>query len=180
MPRLRTINPEDASGRAQQLLERVHAKLGMVPNLMRTMANEPAVLDAYLAFTGALAKGSLSARLREQIALAVAEASGCGYCLAAHHAVGKAAGLSEEVLQDSRRGVSADSRTSAALRFARRIVENRGWVTDDDVAQARRAELTDGAIAEIVANVAANLFTNYFNHVAETDVDFPAVPPLAA
>jgi len=180
MPRLRAISPDDASGRARQLLEGVHAKLGMTPNLMRTMANAPAVLDAYLAFTGALAKGSLSVRLREQIALAVAEANGCEYCLAAHAAVGKAAGLSDEDLRDSRRAVSPDRRAAAALRFARRIVDERGWVTNDDLARARRADLTDGEIAEIVANVAANLFTTYLNHVAETEVDFPKAAALRA
>jgi uncharacterized peroxidase-related enzyme len=175
MPRLRAINPDDAHGRAKDLLQGVHARLGMTPNMMRTMANAPAVLDAYLAFSGALARGSLSTRLREQIALTVAEANGCGYCLAAHSALGKAAGLSEEAMQDSRRGIASDSRASAALRFARRVVEERGWVTDADLGQVRRAEFTDGEIAEIVANVAVNLFTNYFNHVVDTDVDFP--PP---
>jgi alkylhydroperoxidase family enzyme len=53
------------------------------------------------------------------------------------------------------------------------IVEKRGRVSDEDVARVRYAGHTDAEIAEIVANVAVNIFTNYFNHVAETEVDFP-------
>ena len=106
--------------------------------------------------------------------------SGCEYCLAAHTAVGKSTGLGDEAIRDSRRGVSPDSKTDAALCFARQIVEQRGWVTDDDIARVRRGGHSDSEIAEIVANVAANLFTNYFNHVAETEVDFPRARKLAA
>ena len=67
-----------------------------------------------------------------------------------------------------------------ALQFARKLVVGRGWVNDDDLIRIRRAGFNDGEITEIVANVALHLFTNYFNHVAGTDVDFPAVPQLAA
>jgi AhpD family alkylhydroperoxidase len=115
----------------------------------------------------------LSPQLREQIALAVAQENDCDYCLAAHTALGRSVGLSDEAIRDSRRGASPDSKTDAALRFARLIVEKRGRVSDEDVARVRYAGHTDAEIAEIVANVAVNIFTNYFNHVAETEVDFP-------
>jgi hypothetical protein len=59
------------------------------------------------------------------------------------------------------------------IRFARKVVDQRGQVSDADIAGVRAAGLNDGAIAEVVANVALNIFTNYFNHVAETDIDFP-------
>ncbi len=175
MPRLQAVDPQQASGKAKELLEAVKAKLGRAPNLFRTFANSPAVLDAYLGFNGALAGGALSARVREQIALAVAEANRCEYCLAAHSAIGKTVGLREEEIRDSRRGDSRDSKTAAALQLARAIVETRGVIADHDVQQARNAGLTDGEIAEVVANVALNIFTNYFNHVAATEVDFPKV-----
>ena len=92
MPRLRTIHPNEANGKAKELLDGVQGRLGMVPNLMRTMANSPAVLEAYLLFTGVLAGGVLPTRLREQIALTVAQMSECDYCLAGHTAVGKSTG----------------------------------------------------------------------------------------
>jgi uncharacterized peroxidase-related enzyme len=178
MSRLTKVIADQASGKAKELLDGVHAKLGMTPNMMKTMATSPAVLDAYLQFSGALGKGRLPAKVREQIALAVGQANGCDYCLAAHTAIGKMVGLTTEQIRDSRTASAIDAKTNAILEFSRRIVETRGEVMDADVANARSAGLDDGAIAEIVANVALNLFTNYFNHVAQTEVDFPAAERL--
>ncbi len=179
MPRIEPINPEIATGRAKDLLDGVQQKLGMAPNLMRTMAQSPAVLEAYLGIIGALGRGTLPAKLREQIALAVSDANGCGYCLAAHCAVGRMVGLSEEAILDSRAGASADSKSAAALAFSRTLVDKRGWVSDEELARVRAAGFGDGEVAEIVANVAQSIFSNYFNHVAQTEVDFPPAPVAA-
>ncbi len=179
MSRLTNIKPEQATGKVKELLDGVQAKLGMTPNMMKAMAVSPAVLDAYLQFSGALSKGGLSAKVREQIALAVGQANRCEYCLAAHSAIGKMVGLTAEQIGDSRIGTAVDARTAATLQLSQRIVETRGVVTDADLAAARGADLNDGAIAEIVANVALNIFTNYFNHVAATNVDFPRAEPLS-
>ena len=178
MQRLLAVQPESARGKAKELLDGVQNKFGMTPNLMRTMANSPSVLQAYLDFTSALSSGALSARLREQIALTVSEVNNCDYCLAAHSAVGKMVGLSEEELLDSREAISTDSKVETALRFARQLVENRGWVTDEDLSKVRDAGYDDGEIAEIVANVSLINFSNYLDHVAQTDVDFPPVSAL--
>lgn len=175
MPRLEAIETAQADPKAKTLLEGVQKKLGMTPNLMRTMANSPAVLEAYLGFSTTLTRTSLAPKLREQIALTVGEANHCQYCLSAHTAMGKLAGLSDEEIADSRRGVSPDRKTEAVLQLARQIVTERGWVSDDDVAAARAAGVNDTEIAEIIAHVALNLFTNYFNHVVGTEVDFPEV-----
>lgn len=83
MPRLHQIAPEAATGKAKELLDAVKGKLGLVPNITRAMANSPAVLEGYLGLSGAVGKGSLSAKSREQIALAVGQANQCDYCLAA-------------------------------------------------------------------------------------------------
>ena len=178
MSRLKAISPESATGKARDLLEAVNAKLGMVPNMMRAMANAPAVLDGYLHLNGSLGRGTLSARTREQLALAVGQANQCDYCVAAHSAIGKAVGLTAEQVRDSRLGTAVDPRADALIRFARKLVEARGRVTDRDVEEVRAAGFDDGAIAEVVAQVALNIFTNYFNNVAGTDLDFPKVPAL--
>ncbi len=173
MSRIETVNPTLATGKAKELLDAVKSKLGMTPNLMRVMANSPAVLDAYLKFSGSLGSGDLPAKTREQIALAVGQANSCDYCLSAHSTIGKMVGLTAEQILESRRGASSEQTTDAVLRFARQLVDNRGMVSDADLAAVRSAGWNDGAIAEIVANVALNIFTNYFNHVAETEIDFP-------
>ena len=180
MPRISPVNRDSADVATGRLLDSVQKKLGIVPNLVATMANSPAVANAYLGFSQALSTGTLPARLREQLALVVGETNGCQYCVAAHTALGKGAGLSEGETCDARRAVAADDKERAALEFARTIVTDRGHVSDDDVDDVRQAGYTDGEIGEIVAHVALNIFTNYFNHVAGTEVDFPAVPELAA
>jgi uncharacterized peroxidase-related enzyme len=180
MPRLQTLSAEQASAEQQQILADVKKGLGLVPNLVSTLAQSPAAAHAYLAFSGALAKGSLPRKLQEQISLVVGEANSCDYCLAAHTLLGGKAGLNPEEVLAARTGESSDPKSQAALEFARKIVTERGRVSDVDVAGLRAHGYTDGDIAEIVANTALNIFTNYFNHVAGTVVDFPAAPKLAA
>jgi uncharacterized peroxidase-related enzyme len=173
MARLTQISPEAASGRARELLDAVSVRLGLVPNMTRAMANSPAVLDGYLQLSGAL-----PARVREQIALAVAQANGCDYCLAAHSAVGRMVGLTADQIRDSRLGTAVDPKADALIRLALKVVDARGRVADTDLEEVRRAGFDDAAIAEVVANVALHVFTNYFNRLAGTDLDFPAVPAL--
>ncbi len=105
----------------------------------------------------------------------MAQANECNYCLSAHCALGTMAGLTPDQIRDSRAGKAADAKTDALLQFSRTLVETRGQVTDGDVNAVRQAGLTDGEIAEVVAGVALNIFTNYFNYVADTDIDFPKV-----
>lgn len=180
MARIQPVDPATATGRTKELLDEAKKKLGAVPNLLKTFAHSPAALEAYLAFSGALGKASLPARSREAIALAVGEVNGCDYCVAAHTMLGKRAGLSDDEAMAARRAESADRKTAAVLRLAVAIVETKGFVPDETLAAARSAGLSDGEIAEVVATVALNVYTNYFNHVAGTAVDFPRVPDLAA
>lgn len=176
---LATIDPSAAEPKAKALLDGVHKKLGVVPNLMRVLASNPAVLGAYLGFGGALAGGVLGAKLHEQIALAVAEANGCDYCLAAHSLLGKGAGLSATDIRSARTGEAADPRAAAALVLARKLVDRRGAVSANDIGAARNASLSDADIIEVVASVALNVFTNYINKAADTDIDFPPVEKLS-
>lgn len=175
MSRMQPVVVERASGPARDLLDRVKARLGVTPNMMRTMANSPAVLAGYLEFSGALDKGALNARVREAIALAVGQANRCQYCVSAHTVLGGKAGLSAADLAAARAGDSSDTKTAAALKFALAVNTQRGRVGDADLTAARSAGLSEAEIAEIVAVVALNVFTNYFNHVADPEIDFPVV-----
>jgi uncharacterized peroxidase-related enzyme len=179
MERITPVNLQAAQGRARELLDAVKAKLGLVPNMTRAMAVSPPVLDAYLGFSGAFRSGVLPARVREQLALDVGEANHCGYCVSAHSALGKRAGLTDQEILDSRRGASADPKADVLLRFARTVVEKRGVVEDADIAAVRDAGFGNAEIAEIVAHVALNIFTNYFNNFAGTTIDFPKAPVLS-
>lgn len=175
MPRLNPIDSARATDAVKGMLDAVKAKLGLVPNMMRTMAVSPAVLEGYLGLSGALAKGVLPASVRESIALAVAERNACDYCLSAHSVLGRLAGLRDEEIARNRRLEAADPKTGAALKLAGALLATRGAVDDDAIVAARRGGLGDGEIAEVVAHVAVNVFTNYFNKTAETAIDFPKV-----
>ncbi|TMR99214.1 carboxymuconolactone decarboxylase family protein [Nonomuraea basaltis] len=176
MSGLPLIQPETATGQAADLLAAVQKALGVTPNMTKAMANSPAVLKAYLEFSGTLGGGSLTAAVRERIALLVAQENGCDYCLSAHTYIGtKLAGLSQDEATAARKGEADDSQAAAALILATVLVRNQGTVTDEQLTAARQAGLSDGEIAEVVANVALNVFTNYLNKAGRVAIDWPVV-----
>lgn len=182
MSRIHTPSSIDTAPAASRpMLEAVNKQLGSVPNLFRIVANSPAALEGYLGLSGALAKGTLPAPTRERIALAVAQFNGCSYCLSAHSYLGKnLAKLSDAEILANRHGSSLDPKADAAVRFAVKVVRERGHVADADVQAVRMAGYDDAQIVEIVQHVALNTWTNYVNEVAKTEVDFPMAQALAA
>lgn len=164
---------------ARPLLEAVKAKIGFAPNLYRLIGNSPAALEGTLALSGALSKGSLDAKTRERIALAVANINGCDYCNAAHTAIGKSLKLDVAEIEANRGGHSQDARAEAAVSFARKVAVSRAEVSEADVAAVRAAGYSDAELVEIVAHVALNVLTNYINEVFKTPLDFPAAPPAS-
>lgn len=175
MNRIAQLDPATTNGPARQLFDAVQAKLGAVPNLFRVLGNSPAALNGFLSLNGALASGTFPAKLREQIALTVAETNQCAYCLSAHAFVGGRLGLSTQDIADARQAAATDKRTDAILKLAQSIVVQRGELGATGLDQARAAGLTDGDIVETVAHVALNIFSNYLNHIAGTIIDFPEV-----
>jgi uncharacterized peroxidase-related enzyme len=179
IPTPASIDAAPAAARPQ--LEALNKQLGFVPNLFRLVANSPAALEGYLGMSGALAKGRLPAQTRERIALAVAQINGCNYCLSAHGEMGKnLAKLSEAEIAANRRGGSLDPLADAAVRFAAKVVRERGHVSDADLQAVRMAGYDAAQIVEIVQHVALNTWTNYLNEVAHTEIDFPVAQALAA
>jgi uncharacterized peroxidase-related enzyme len=178
MARIEAIDHPD--GKARELLDQVQSTLGVVPNLFKVLGHSPATLEGFLGLFGGLGHGRLSAKLREQIALAVAESNGCSYCLSAHTAIGSGAGISSEEIAANREARSSDPKVEAALRFAKAVNDHRGAVGDADWEAVRNAGWTDAEIIEIFGNVAINVFTNFVNIGVETEIDFPVVVPHTA
>lgn len=179
MQRIRALELSSAPAESRPLLDAVQKKLSVTPNLFKTLAHSPAGLQAYLQQSQALSSGALTAKLREQIALATAGANDCDYCASAHTLIGKGVGVSVDEAGNNLRGVASDERAQAALSFARAVIDTRGHVSDAQLKTVRDAGYGDAEIVEIVANVAMNIFTNYFNDVAGTEVDFPFVRAAA-
>ncbi|MEQ9040825.1 MAG: carboxymuconolactone decarboxylase family protein [Silicimonas sp.] len=173
MARISQVSDTAATLEASMLFTAIKSKLGKVPNLYRVTANQPAVLSGLLGLNEALAGGSFDARTREAIVLAVAGANTCDYCASAHAAISAGLKVTPDAIDAHLAGRSDDPRIAATLRLALEIVQARGQVTDADLTAARDAGLSDSDIVETVANVVANIFTNYVNHVAKSDIDFP-------
>lgn len=169
------VNPETAAGQTAELLGAVKNAFGMVPNLFRVAAQSPAALDGLLKLNGALSGGVLTGKQREAIALAVAEANGCDYCLSAHSVIGKAQGLSQTDLSEARAVRSADPDTARLLGFAVELVRRAGRIDVAKVQALLDVGISAEQVVEVVAAVAFNTFTNYLNHVAVTEIDFPPV-----
>jgi len=175
MQRINALDLAAAPTASQDILAAVQKRLGMVPNLHKTIAHSPAALQGYVRQSEALAGGVLPPALREQIALVAAGTNDCDYCASAHTLLGKHAGVKADEAAENLRGRATDPRAQTALAFAKAIVEDRGRVSDSQLQALRSAGFTDAEVVEIIAHVALNIFTNYFNHIASTEIDFPVV-----
>jgi uncharacterized peroxidase-related enzyme len=175
MPRIAPVEAATATGAAATHLATTKKLFGNVPNMFATAAQSPAVIEAMLGMFGSLGKASVGPRVGEQIAIAVAQANGCGYCLSAHTAIGKMHRVSDADLAAARDGRASDPKVAALLALAVAVNEHRGHVDDAILAAARAAGVTDAEIVEVVAHVALNVFTNSLNSVADTEIDFPKV-----
>ncbi|MFD0763797.1 carboxymuconolactone decarboxylase family protein [Mucilaginibacter lutimaris] len=179
MARLKALNPDEATGKTKELFTAIKGKLGVIPNMMRTMGNSPALLEGYLNLSGALSHGTLGAKTGELLALAVGQKNSCDYCVSAHSYIGeKLAHIDAATLQNARNANAADAKTDAALKFATALVNKQGLVSSADVDTVKAAGYTDGEVGEIVGHVALNILTNYFNNTADTEIDFPAAKAL--
>ena len=171
----------DAPAASRPLLEAVAKQLGSVPNMFRAIATSPQALEGHLGLFGALSRGTLPPATRERIALAVAEVNGCSYCLSAHTYLGRTlARLDDAEITANRNGASNDPKADAAVRFAAKAARDRGHVTDADFAAVKLAGYTDAQVIEIVQHVALNSWTNFFNEVFQTDIDFPVIEARTA
>ena len=177
MSRLTPIPTNGATLELKHGLKKGRLKLKEVPNFFHLLANSPASLRAYIRADAALVRGQLTPRQRQQVALAVAEINGSSYSLSAHYDTGKSLGLTHHEMQLARNATAADPKAETMLRFTQAVVLQRGEISDEDFQALRKAGFTDAQTVEIVANIALNIFSNYFNSVAKTEVDFPLLQP---
>ncbi|MEC3998456.1 carboxymuconolactone decarboxylase family protein [Actinacidiphila sp. DG2A-62] len=180
MPRIPVHTVDSAPAASGDTLRALEKRFGRVLNIHGEMAHSPVVLHTYAAIQGAIAEhGTFDARAREAIALAVGAVDDCSYCQSAHTMSAKAAGFTEEETVAIRRGDSGgDSKLDALVQVAREVAGEVGDASDAAWDKALAEGWTDTELAEVFAHVAVNLYTNYFNHYARTDLDVPAAPGL--
>lgn len=175
MSRINQIERDSATHEQRDLLDAIQDQLGMVPNFLKVFANSPAALRAFLGLHGIAAEGSLDPQTRERIALAVAQQNGCQYCVSAHTAIGRKAGLDETEIEANRAGTSRDVKAAAAVEFARSLVEHNGEVTNAELSAIRHAGYSESDIVEIITHVGMNQLTNILGKASRIEIDFPKV-----
>lgn len=179
MSAITPLADDDVPPRVMKTFDQARAAIGKVPNLFRVLAHAPAALDVYTGGQGALRGGVLPAATREMIAIAVATANGCDYCLAAHTGAARAAGVSPEDRASAQLGRVSNPHTEAVLKLALAINESHGRNATPALDTARAAGLSDAEILETVAHVSVSILTNSVNNLVGTALDFPAVARVA-
>ena len=175
MSRINVVNEENANAEQQSLLDAIQSQLGMVPNFLKVRANSPAALRAFLGLHGIASEGSLDAQTRERIALAVAQQNACEYCVSAHTAIGRKAGLDGAEIEANRAGSSQDAKAAAAVKFAQALAEHSGEVTTAEILEVRNAGYSESDIVEIITHVGMNILTNILGKASRVEIDFPKV-----
>ena len=174
--RLATANPSEATGPVVDYFTAIKKSAGKVPNLYVTVGSlSPDSLGVVLNIEGALAKSSLPKIDIEVVKLAVSEASGCDYCLAAHTLMGKAAGLTLHDIHNVRAGAATgDAKRDALVHFVHTLVKTSGTLPASEVEALQAAGYSDRQLIEIALAVASITFTNLVNRMNDTTLDFPA------
>jgi uncharacterized peroxidase-related enzyme len=177
MTRIATPAIESATGATAEVYGQIKKAVGKVPNTFVAIgAHGPAALKAILQADAVLATSSLSKQDQETVKLLVSEVAGCDYCVAAHSLLGKMTGLAPEVLKQVRDGQpTGDAKRDALVRFVRNLEKTSGTISDEEFAAIRAAGYTDQQLVDISLAIAVTTFTNVFNRINDTAIDFPAV-----
>lgn len=175
MSRINLVTAEQANEQQQALYAAITEQLGMVPNFLKVFANSPAALEAFLGLHSIANAGELDGKTKERIALGLAEQNACQYCVSAHTAIGKKAGLTGDEMLANRDGTSQDAKAAVAVKFARSLAENNGEVTTAELLAIRNAGYSDAEIVEIITHVGMNVLTNILGKASRVEIDFPKV-----
>ncbi len=169
----RLTNDFIVTEQAKQILSNIQKNMGMIPNIFKLIAHAPNVLDGYLYFHNSLSKGELTMQEREYISLRTAAINKCEYCTNAHSAIAKKSGLTLEEIKNALENKSNTPKIQQLLNFVSSIIQNHGNINDQQLTTIKNTGYSETAIVEIIASVALNIFTNYFNNIVQPEIDFP-------
>ncbi|BAU49379.1 carboxymuconolactone decarboxylase [Sulfurifustis variabilis] len=173
MNRFTVHSLETAPAGSRPLLEGLHKAFGFVPNLYAVLAESPAALKGALAIGEAFSRSTLSPAEQQLVALAVSEANDCRFCVAAHSTLAKHAAKADPAAVAAARAREplADPKLDALVIFTRKVVEQRGWVAEGDVATFLEAGYTRAQVIEVLLGVGMKTFNNYVDHIAHVPLN---------
>lgn len=164
---------ESAPEKSKPILQNVNKAFGFIPNLMATFANNPSVLEGYLALDAVFEKGSFTALERQLILLAASVENRCNYCTAAHSTIAKgflhAAPEAVSAIRNS--APIADKKTEALVNLTREIVRKRGFLEQETVEAFLSAGYRKDQVMEVLLGVALKTISNYLDHISPTPLD---------
>lgn len=167
-----THSVESAPAASQPLMENAKSAYGFVPNLLATMAESPALLEAYMAVSGIFGNGCLTETERQIILMTNNRLNGCTYCMAAHTSISQMAGVPDDVIDALRNNTPiADGKLEALRQFSAVIHESRGWPSDEQINLFLDAGYRPEAVFEVILGTGLKLMSNYTNHIADTPLD---------
>ena len=174
MPRLATIDPTTDTCPGADLLNGPLKEMQI--NIFKGLAAHPEVLQSFLGWAGGSKGGALTPAEHELVALYVGETNNCQYCTAAHTMIAEGAGLVGDASLEARRGSGSEGRHQALLDFTGAVMETKGHVSNEQLQAFLAAGFDNSAVIEVIAAISVNMFTNLYNHVHATEVDFPTPP----
>jgi len=170
----KTIVPtrENVSENNQALFDNLQKAVGFVPNMYAFFAHSPSALGDYLMLQNR--KNSLNNKEKEVINLIVSQLNGCNYCKAAHTAVGKMVGFTEEqTLEIRRANISFNSKLNALVQLTKEIVENKGEASQDAKTNFFNEGYNTENLVDVVMTVGDKIMTNYLFALVKVPIDFP-------
>ena len=178
MARLPIITHEKADQDTKNTYDAIASKFGMVPNIFKGMANSSVTLNAYLKLDEMITGGNFSPVEQDIVRIVVSQANGCDYCVAAHTMGLSSKGMDTEEILNIRKGTASDAKQAALVNFTLKVLETKGFVSDDDLESFKNAGFTDTHAAEITVIIAQKTLSNFFNHINDTDLDLPAAQAI--
>ena len=163
---------ETAPEAARPVMETARQAFGFIPNLIGIMSSSPALAEAYLVISGIFDKTGLTPVERQVVLLTVSRFHECRYCVAAHSAISAMQKVPDDVVRAIREDQSiADPKLQALREFVHRVVEKRGWLSEEDIQGLLSAGYEQSHVMDVLVGVAQKTLSNFTNHIAETPLD---------
>ncbi len=163
-----------APAASKPMLKDSAKSFGMIPNLHRTMAESPELLDAYKHLHTLFLNTSFTATEQNVIWLTINVEHDCHYCVPAHTAIAHSMKVAPEVIEALRQGQPLSNDKLESLRtFTLAVVRQRGAVRQQQVDAFLAAGYDRKQVLEVLLGVAQKVMSNYLNHIAETPLDQP-------
>ncbi|MFT6865989.1 MAG: putative peroxidase-related enzyme [Cyclobacteriaceae bacterium] len=169
---------EQVTPKNQEIFDNLKKQVGFVPNLYATYAHSETALGDFLTLSGRIT--SLSGKEKEIINLVVSEVNNCAYCKAAHTAIGKMNGFTDEQILEIRSGAASfDSKYDTLAKFVKNAVENRSHPDAEVVDNLLAAGYTKENLIDAIMVIGEKTISNFVHGTSHVPVDFPAAQELA-